>query len=181
MLRSTALRLHSYVIARDYGFAPNPFYGFCTLATCKPKIRKTADLGDWVVGTGSKARDRGDRLVYAMHVAEAMTFQQYWDDPRFLQKRPYLRGSKKQGFGDNIYHRGGKKWRQEDSHHSLADGSPNVRNIDNDTQTDRFSSATISCTSAERGLLFQRGFVILTGSTSAQDGAATPTATRLRW
>lgn len=137
MLGSTALRLHSYVIARDYGFAPNPFYGFCTLATCKPKIRKGADIGDWVVGTGSKARARGDHLVYAMHVSEAMTFQQYWDDPRFLQKRPYLRGSKKQGFGDNIYHRAGKKWQQEDSHHSLANGSPNFRNIDNDTQTDR--------------------------------------------
>jgi hypothetical protein len=40
-------------VARDYGFAPNPFFGVCTLATCKPKIRKAAAIGDWVVGTGS--------------------------------------------------------------------------------------------------------------------------------
>src|SRR5262245_31415483 len=45
------VRLYSYVVARDYGFAPNPFYGFCTLATCKPDIRRTADIGDWIVGT----------------------------------------------------------------------------------------------------------------------------------
>ena len=48
------MRLHSYVVARDYGFAPNPFFGVCTLATCKPKIRSAAKLGDWVMGTGSK-------------------------------------------------------------------------------------------------------------------------------
>lgn len=28
---------YSYVVARDFGFAPNPFNGFLTLATCKPK------------------------------------------------------------------------------------------------------------------------------------------------
>jgi hypothetical protein len=72
-----------------------------------------------------------------MRVGETMTFQQYWDDPRFEQKRPLMRGSKKQSFGDNIYHRVGQRWRQEDSHHSLADGSPNIRNIENDTRTDR--------------------------------------------
>ena len=50
-----------------------------------------------------------------------------------------MRGSKKQAFGDNIYHRDKKtgRWQQADSHHSYADGTPNRRNIANDTQTDR--------------------------------------------
>jgi hypothetical protein len=131
--------LHSYVVARDYGFAPNPFYGYCTLATCKPRVRKTAMIGDWVVGTGSKTRGRDGYVVYAMRVTEAMTFDQYWKDPRFRDKRPNMRGSKKQAFGDNIYHRDRKtgQWRQVDSHHSFPDGTPNRRNIVNDTQTDR--------------------------------------------
>lgn len=30
--------------------APNPRDGLVTLATCKPTIRKVADVGDWVVG-----------------------------------------------------------------------------------------------------------------------------------
>ncbi|MFH1865797.1 MAG: hypothetical protein ABIK85_07930, partial [Candidatus Eisenbacteria bacterium] len=39
------MRLFSYIVARDYGFAPNPFCGVCTLATCKPKIRESASVG----------------------------------------------------------------------------------------------------------------------------------------
>ena len=131
------MRLYSYVVARDYGFAPNPFHGFCTLATCKPVIRKTASVGDWVVGTGSKTRQRDGRLVYVMRVEEILTYDAYWKDPRFAAKKPNLKGSKKQAFGDNIYHRetATGPWIQENSHHSLADGSPNQRNILNDTQT----------------------------------------------
>lgn len=77
--------------------------------------------------------------MYAMRVTDALTFDQYWKDARFQAKRPNLRGSKKQGFGDNIYHRNRqtKRWVQVDSHHSLPDGTPNSRNIANDTQTDR--------------------------------------------
>ncbi|HAT2715113.1 TPA: hypothetical protein I8303_003898, partial [Aeromonas hydrophila] len=78
-------RVHSYVVRYDSGFAPNPFYEYCTLATCKPNIRKGADIGDWVVGSGSNDRSvrRGGYLVYAMQVTETMTFDEYGADPRF--------------------------------------------------------------------------------------------------
>lgn len=129
------MKLYSYVIARDYGFAPNPFFGFCTLATCKPRIRKAARPGDWVIGTGAKAYDRDGYLVFAMQVAEVLTYDQYWHDARFRQKRPNLRGSLKQGYGDNIYHHdsGNSRWIQENSHHSFPDGTPNPRNVKRDT------------------------------------------------
>jgi hypothetical protein len=41
--------------------------------------------------------------------------------------------------GDNIYHRqeGEAAWQQLDSHHSLADGSPNLLNVEKDTKADR--------------------------------------------
>ncbi|MGI9102828.1 MAG: hypothetical protein ACR2IF_10345 [Terriglobales bacterium] len=131
--------MFSYVVARDYGFAPNPFYGFCTLATCKPKIREAATVGDWVIGTGSANYSLQGRLVYAMRVTEVLTFDQYWDDPRFHKKKPNLHGSIKQAYGDNIYHRQTKsgRWLQEDSHHSHPDGCPNKSNIEHDTQTPR--------------------------------------------
>src|ERR1039458_1212005 len=87
-VRLRSVKLHSYVVARDYGFAPNPFFGICTLATCKPGIRGVAQIGDWVVGTGSKARGRDTHIVYAMRVTGAMTFDQYWTDPRFQAKKP---------------------------------------------------------------------------------------------
>jgi len=83
-------RIHSYVVRYDSGFAPNPFYSYCTLATCKPSIRKGANIGDWVVGSGSNDRSvrRGGYLVYAMRVTEAMAFDEYSRDPRFESKKP---------------------------------------------------------------------------------------------
>lgn len=134
-----SVKLYSYIVARDFGFAPNPFYGYCTLATCKPQIRKGAKEGDWIIGTGSKLKGRETRLVYAMLVTEVMTFNEYWMDTRFRCKRPTMHGSIKQAFGDNIYYydqdRGA--WYQLDSHHSFEDGSTNTRNVQNDTQVDR--------------------------------------------
>ena len=135
MLTVKDMRLHSYRVARDYGFAPNPFHGFCTLATCKPSIRKAAQVGDWVVGTGSAVRSRENRIVFAMHVTEILKFDEYWSDSRFIVKRPNRSTSLKYAYGDNIYHRDNntKKWIQEDSHHSHPDGKPNDKNIRRDT------------------------------------------------
>ena len=132
-------RLYSYIVARDYGFAPNPFYSFCTLATCMPGIRERAAQGDWIVGTGSKRNGKSGCIVYAMRVSEAMSFDRYWQDPRFREKRPDLHGSLKQAFGDNIYHRDAHtgQWLQTDSHHSLERGKHNQANIDHDTKSNR--------------------------------------------
>jgi hypothetical protein len=137
------LRLFSYIVDRDYGFAPNPFFGRCTLATCKPKIRKGANIGDWIIGTGGSKRKRSGFITFAMCVSEAMTYNEYWEDPRFQQKKPNLRGSIKQAFGDNIYYEDGRgHWHQLDSHHSYVGGSPNPHNVKNDTQTDRILVST---------------------------------------
>lgn len=48
-------RIYSYVVRYDSGFAPNPFYGYCTLATCKPDIRRAAEVGDWLVAPATTA------------------------------------------------------------------------------------------------------------------------------
>ena len=136
-------RIFSYIVARDFGFAPNPFYGVCTLATCKPKIRQTASIGDWIIGTGSRKYGRQGYLVFAMRVTGKMSFNEYWDDERFRWKRPNMMGSIKQAFGDNIYFQDDAgHWHQEDSHHSYRDGSSNPHNIRNDTKTDRVLCST---------------------------------------
>ena len=133
------MQIYSYVVARDYGFAPNPFYGYCTLATCKPIIRRCGQIGDWVIGTSSRKMKREAKLVYFMEIAETMSFTDYWNDTRFLQKRHDLRGRKKKSYGDNIYcfDPASRQWQQKNSHHSYDDGRPNIRNIVRDTQTDR--------------------------------------------
>ncbi len=133
------MQIYSYVVARDYGFAPNPFYGYCTLATCKPIIRRCSQIGDWVIGTGSRKMKREGHLVFFMEITETMSFTEYWNDTRFLLKRPDLKGSKKKSYGDNIYRLDStrKQWLQKNSHHSKDDGTPNINNIVHDTQTDR--------------------------------------------
>lgn len=134
-------RISSYVVRYDSGFAPNPFYGYCTLATCKPNIRRSANIGDWVIGSGSNDRTirLGGHLVYAMRVTEAMTFDEYSVDPRFECKKPYRYGCRKQSCGDNIYFRAapGGAWQQRDSFHSRPDGSLNSEHITRDTGVNR--------------------------------------------
>jgi hypothetical protein len=133
--------IYSYVVRYDSGFAPNPFYGYCTLATCKPDIRRTADVGDWVVGSASNAHGvrRGGHIVYAMKVTETMTFDDYSKDVRFEAKKPFRRGSRKQSCGDNIYFRDTPKsaWRQRDSFHSTENGQLHLQHVTRDTGVNR--------------------------------------------
>jgi len=132
------MTIYSYKIIRDYGFAPNPFYGICTLATCKPDIRKSATLGDWVLGFGSAAKgsELREKLVFAMLVDDKITFDEYWVGPDYQCKKPVIGGSLKQKYGDNIYHRSNGKWKQADSHHSLENGEENKHNLVRDTKSD---------------------------------------------
>ncbi len=137
------MKLYTYIVARDYGFAPNPFHGFCSIATCKPRIRSIAAVGDWVVGTGAATKyNYSGRLIYTMQVSELMDFDDYWNDPRFVIKRPVLNGSLIQLYGDNIYHSEDGEWIQANSHHSLDDGCPNTSNIDRDTSRNRILIGT---------------------------------------
>jgi hypothetical protein len=80
MTRSSAPRpprLYSYIVRADDGAAPNPYYDICTLAICKPAIRRTARVGDWIIGTGSAWAGLSGRLIYAMRVDEAITLEAY--------------------------------------------------------------------------------------------------------
>lgn len=129
------MTLYSYVVVRDYGFAPNPFHGFCTLAACKHVTRRVARVGDWIVGTGSAEYHRSGQLIYAMRVTERIEFNDYWADSRFTLKRPDLTGSKMRAYGDNIYHQEDGEWVQEDSHHSLPGGEINPINYNDDLKT----------------------------------------------
>ena len=128
-------KVYIYVVARDFGFAPNPFHGYCTLATCKPIIRKKAEVEDWVIGMGGSRLKATGRCISAMRVTRKITFNDYWSDPVFIDKKPVRNGSKKMMVGDNIYfrNRANNEWQQADSHHSNADGSINPYNLSTDT------------------------------------------------
>lgn len=74
------MNLYSYCLKIDDGAAPNPFYGVCTLVICKPAIRRTAQVGDWIVGLGSANSPIGDiydKIVYMMKITQKMTMSEY--------------------------------------------------------------------------------------------------------
>ena len=85
----------------DSGFAPNPFGRVCTLACCKPTIRRNAESGDIVIGTGSVSSGLSGCLIYAMRVIEVLPFDEYW--VRFPSKRPSPDSPVKMR-GDNVWH-----------------------------------------------------------------------------
>lgn len=107
-LTTRPLKLAAYIVAVDSGFSPNPYGRHCTLACCKPTIRRNAEPGDIVVGSGSVRSGLGGRLLYAMRVREVLPFQEYWE--RYPSKRPSSRTAVSKR-GDNIWHTVAGDWR----------------------------------------------------------------------
>lgn len=98
--RGIKVRLTSYAVREDHGFAPNPHFGVLTLACCKPKIRASARIGDWILGIHSN-RIGANRVCFLGKVSEAMSFDEYFNSPSYQAKKtPHPR------FGDNIYRLG---------------------------------------------------------------------------
>lgn len=123
----------SYKLDHDYGLAPNPFWGYCTLGVCKSQIRNNRNLqiGSWIFGLGSRKLNRENHLIYAMQVEEKLTFQEYWVDERFQSKKPKEYGTLKMLYGDNIYSQENGIWKQLNSAHSLQN-APNVAHMNRD-------------------------------------------------
>lgn len=90
--------LYCYKMRHDNGFAPNPYHGVLTLATCKPKIRKAAEIGFWISGWTSNEvqgktdkfhfTDENQKLIYLAKVTDKIKIEQYWD--LYENKRPQL-------------------------------------------------------------------------------------------
>src|SRR5680860_262940 len=122
------IRLFSYKMTHDTGFAPNPFHGMLTLANCKPCIRKCKKKGDWIADFKSKKLNEDDvkkeRLVYLMKVEEKIPYEKYFTDKRFVEKKPdYTKGITELKVGDNIYQPTPKgEFKQLRSSHSKKDG-----------------------------------------------------------
>lgn len=125
-----------YKMDHDYGFAPNPFHGVLTLATCKgTQVRNNRHLqiGDWVIGLGSVSMGNLGRIIFAMQVDEKITFDQYWEDERFAVKKPIINGTLVQMYGDNCYHTVNGKVVQEPCAHRESTGVVNIEHLRRDS------------------------------------------------
>jgi hypothetical protein len=119
--------LFSYCVRYDAGSAPNPFWGVCTLVICKPRIRLAAEVGDWVIGTGSRRSPQGDlsgRVVYAMQIGRKLTMSDYdeWTANECPEKVPDCNNSDhRRVVGDSVYDFSSRPPRQRRGVHMHAD------------------------------------------------------------
>lgn len=77
-----------------------------------------------------------------MKVEEILTFDQYYEDPRFQCKKPVKTGSLVQMYGDNIYHTDKSKhpkrqFIQDEGAHSHKNWSFYKKHYDRDTASDK--------------------------------------------
>lgn len=88
--------VRTYVLTTDAGSAPNFEAPLTTLAICKPRLRRAAQPGDVVLAfngatvrtaTGNR-RFAPDTVRWAGVVSETLSFAEYWNDRRFIGKRP---------------------------------------------------------------------------------------------
>lgn len=113
------MKLYSYVVNTDRGLAPNPFWGYCTLAVCTPNhMGIKAEKGDWIIGTSPKKW--GNKLVFSMQVSEILPFESYYLDARFEKKKPDKNRTWDVQCGDNMYYKDqNEKYRQHPTNNHL--------------------------------------------------------------
>jgi hypothetical protein len=77
--------IYFYKMTTDNGGAPCVHKSVLSLSICKPKIRRTAKVGDLVFGFGGKELE--ERLIYAAFVTKKLEGGAYYKERRYC-KRP---------------------------------------------------------------------------------------------
>lgn len=88
-----------YRMTSDTGFAPNPFWNYCTLAACTPNHQRAKlEEKDFIIGVeglglAKKRRQKGHKthieqsLIYVMEVEDILDLDSYFRDQRFHEKK----------------------------------------------------------------------------------------------
>lgn len=104
-----------YVIATDRGGAPHIHNEVCSLAICKPDIRKHAKVGEWVMAFAPASQRDPNRLVkFVMKITSRRDFPSYCKefigkrrdaiyDYRFDPTGPWVCNGQIDGVGDHPY------------------------------------------------------------------------------
>lgn len=113
-------RIFRYILKTDTGMAPCIDRALVSLATCKPKIRVSGKIGDWVIGCRPSPAPRG-LVVWAGRIASVNEVGDYERQYRGRSDAVY-RGKLDGGF-ERLrpdYHRGEKEFRKDISGPALV-------------------------------------------------------------
>ncbi|MGI0069256.1 MAG: hypothetical protein ACREAN_03260 [Nitrosopumilaceae archaeon] len=115
------LKLHLYIMSSDSGFAPHVTDNLLTLATCKPKIRRMALVGDYLLGIAGKELSKKCgktpyRLIYLAKITDKKTFDQYSTDSKYTDRREniYFRNSETREWNQKTNNSHGRKQKDTD-------------------------------------------------------------------
>ena len=96
------MRIYSYILKYDTGFAPCIENSLLTLATCKPLIRSSAKIGDIIIAFYSKnEKNYNYAMAYIAVITEKMDFKEYYN--KFKNRRDCIYNDKLEQI-PNIYH-----------------------------------------------------------------------------
>ncbi len=83
-------KIYVYKCVYDDGIAPCVDRGRLSLTVCKPQIRRTAAVGDYLVSFGGNAESPPNRLVYAARITARLPGGEYFDKPAFQTRQGCL-------------------------------------------------------------------------------------------
>lgn len=79
--------IYVYKLVHDDGGAPCVHADELSLSICKPRIRTSAQIGDWIVGFGGKSvADLRGRLIYVAKVTSVEAGGAYYANPKYHQR-----------------------------------------------------------------------------------------------
>jgi hypothetical protein len=80
------MKRYFYKLMVESGGAPCVYRDLLSLAICKPSIRASANVGDWIFGFGAKSTI-GEKLIYVAEVTEKLPNGSYYQKSKYT-KRP---------------------------------------------------------------------------------------------
>lgn len=69
--------IYKYVITHDAGTAPCVDNELLSLCICKPVIRRTAQIGDWIIATAGKGLSQYPKIIYAAKISDIISMHDY--------------------------------------------------------------------------------------------------------
>lgn len=111
-MKEIKTKIYFYKMIVDNGGAPCVQDGLLSLAICKPQIRSTIDIDNFIIGFGSNVLD--NKLIYIAQVTNKLLDGEYYKQEKYFYR------------DDCLYSFDGQQYsRREDKKYHISNNTPN--------------------------------------------------------